>query len=192
LLNAALRFNELWNYVAYEWFTTVWTWDTRASFPAPRRLLPDPVPVILPVGERFRTGRQPSRADIARFSAGLFAPDGRGGWMERPEPWRQFEREVADVLPEAVRPHTLIVLTELNPVHLALLSPEERTRHTQLSASSLARWQSAGYHALVAGTDFTPDDYYDYDHFTESGGIKLARAVASRVRELAGAAGWEP
>jgi hypothetical protein len=186
-LNAVLRFDELWNYVDYEFFASLWMLDTRALFPAPRRLFPDPVPDILPVAERFSSGRQPRRADIARFSSEFFTADGRGGWTEQPERWHQFEREVGDVLPEAFRPHALVVLTELNPIHLALLTAEERTRHAQLFAASLRRWQRAGYHAIEVGADFTPDDFYDYDHFTESGGVKLARAVAPRVRALAAA-----
>jgi hypothetical protein len=190
-LNAALRFNDLWNYVDYEWLSTVWTIDTRDQFPAPRRVFADPVPAILPLEERFRSGRQPGRADIARFSSGYFDSDGRGGWTERSDPWRAFEKEVADVLPDALRSQTLVVMTELNPVHLALLSAEERKRHEQLFASSLARWQRAGYRAVVVGTDFAPDDYYDYDHFTESGGVKLADALAPRIRELAGEASGE-
>lgn len=192
-LNAALRFNDLWNYVDYEWLSTVWTTDTRDLFPAPRRVFADPVPAILPVEERFRTGRQPRRADIARFSSRFFDPDGSGGWTERSAPWRAFEKEVADVLPDAFRSHALVVMTELNPVHLALLSAEERQRHEQLFTSSLTRWQRAGYQVMVVGTDFAPDDYYDYDHFTESGGIKLARVLVPRIRALAGeAAGRQP
>ncbi len=188
-LNAALRFNDLWNYVEYDWLTTVWTTDTRARFPASRRHFADPVPVIPPLAERFTTGRQPRRSDIARFSSSFFEAGEAGAWIERSAPWQSLEKEIAAVLPQEFRPHTLVVMTELNPVHLALLTPPERARHAQLFSSSLQRWRSAGYNAIAVGAGFEPDNYYDYDHFTESGGIKLARELAPQIRKLAAGGG---
>ena len=158
-LNAALRFNDLWNYVEYEWLATVWTIDTRGPFPAPRRRFADPVPAIPPLAERFTTGKQPRRTEIARFSSPFFDAGDTAAWVDVPSRGT-LEKEIDAALPPEFRPHALVVMTELNAVHLALLSPQERARHAQLFASSLQRWQAAGYHAVAVGSDFEPADYY--------------------------------
>ncbi len=184
-LNSLFRFDDLWTFVTYRWASTVWTFDTSDAFPAPRCSFPDPVPEILPIPGRFEIGRQPSADTIAQYSSPFFDSDGAGAWIERFDVWKKLMAEVDGVMPAAFRPRTLIVMTELNPWHLRKLSAAQRTRHTLLYDAAVLRWLRAGYETVTVGRDFAPEDYLDLGHLTESGGQKLERAIAPRVRELA-------
>ena len=127
---------------------------------------------------------------MQRWSSALFADQG-GGWVERPEPWEQFERETHAVMPPALRERTLMVTVDVNPAVRAALPPRDADRHARMLAGTLQRWRAAGYHSVITGRDFTAADYLDVTHLTPSGGDKLAAAVAPAVRRLASHLGRE-
>jgi hypothetical protein len=182
-LDALLYFDDLWTFVGYRWVFTAWTELTRDDFLRARVRYPDPVPEIPPLTERFRPGPE-MPAEAAKYSAALFVPDDRGGWVEQPEAWAPFERDVRAALPGALRAHTLIVVTALNPWYVDQLPAAERTRHALAYAATVRRWQEGGYGAMEVG-GFVAEDFLDLMHLTIGGGETLARQVAPRVRGLA-------
>jgi hypothetical protein len=178
MLDAVLRFEDLWTFVGYRGLFTLWTVDTGLGSIVPRSRYPDTGDDAPP-----RLPRDP--AGVARFSEPFYEDDGQGGWRERPETWQRLEREIAVALPGPFRARTLVVTTEWNPSDLELLTPRARARQALLSAASAARWERAGYQALLTATDFSADDYLDLLHLSTSGGDKIARRVAPFVRRIA-------
>jgi hypothetical protein len=182
-LDSVLYFTDLWQWITYEYVSTVWSWETRASPLRPRRSYPVPVPTIVPSADRLaKVTPVQAKAYFDQYSAHLFSDDGRGGWVERAEAWSAFEREIADALPPKIRRRTLVVLNALNAGYRRKVSVPLRQRERLATDATIARFRAAGYYAVAVGYDFVPDDFLDLTHMTPSGGAKLAHAVAGATR----------
>jgi hypothetical protein len=177
-LDSRLYFNDLWTTLAYTHCHTLWTARTRGSFLLARRRYRDP--------DEPPQGHLPFSANLVSDLARLHA------WIEaNPEgAWAEFQRRAANSFPPAVRPRTLLLVTGLNPSYLGRLSVPERARFARTSRESAVRLEQLGFAALEVGKDCPASDYADSCHLLESGGAKLAAAVAPRVRQLARRLGY--
>lgn len=84
-----------------------------------------------------------------------------------------------------MRGRILIVISSPNPWHLDRLSESDRVRYRLLEEGTIRRWRAKGYEATDAGRGFVPEDYLDLQHFTESGGEKLAASLAPQIEAIA-------
>ncbi|HTL68185.1 MAG TPA: hypothetical protein VL200_11025 [Lacunisphaera sp.] len=183
-LNALLGFEELWHHVAYRHFSTIWTFVTRDRFWRPRQDFPDWGPDAPPPDQRYRDNFDVEMI-ITRGASQTFAePDGQGGWRAAAGPLHQADIDIEEIFPQLLRPRMLLLLSQSSPYYRDRLTPEERARDTFVFRTYEQVWRRHGIHAVIAGSDFTADDFADRIHLAPAGGQKLAELVARELRQL--------
>ena len=192
-LDSALHFTDLWNSLAYSRFVTVWTPLTRSSFARPRRHYPDPDPGAPAPAKGYAPGDNGRWMEMLRAEiAHRCVRDGRNHWVEddRSGTWAEFDRAARASFPAAARARTLLLVMWYSPHYLDQLSAPERACHDAVSRLSAAHLEGLGFRALEIGPGLSASDYGDCQHLVESGGAKLAAAVAPQVRGLARRLGY--
>jgi hypothetical protein len=191
-LDAYLSYRDLWSGVAYSCFSTVWhpllegtfTWARGRYVPVdtkPNRSEHRPDDMVAVEAVR----------DLVRHSPDfvLSGKDGGRGKVN-PEAAAKMGGDLQRCFPEEVRRRTLLVVAHFNPYRVQQLTAEERERYYELFPATVASAEAAGLHAVEIGKQYTTADYFDWLHFTRSGGQKLAEDLAPRVKELARGLGY--
>ncbi len=193
-LNSFCRFSDLWNAVAYQHLSTVWTAAVAEHPTRPRKRWADSDPgLAMPFAVRYAPASTPLiltriRSWLERCR-GLLPYKGDGPEIDLDH--SEMALQLRGCFPEDCRPRTLLLIPHENPYYLAMLSPAEQALSRQYALEQVRTAEAVGLSALAVGRDFTVDDCYDGGgHYTEQGGIKLAGEVAPKVRELAGRLGY--
>jgi hypothetical protein len=182
---------DLWTYVGYKHFFTVWS-DGHAHHPfRPRRLDRegnDPNIRQTQLNIRNDPGYVRSSAESGRNNARYRFVQGKDGqWQPDIASWNNLTQEWRDMFPRELRARCFPVFLRGNPYFMQTLTDDERRRtdlQYQLGRENLER---EGYRVVqLRAEDFTADDYLDGGHFVASGGAKVAQAVAARIKDVAG------
>jgi hypothetical protein len=180
-LDSVLYFNDLWNTLAYSHFHTVWTGSTARSFTRPRRRYLDPDPGPAPLATRYRDHLEERMIEVGHLVALANHPE---------YTWPDLARAARASFPQPLRKQTLLLALWYSPYYLRRLPAQEQAIHEWVSRETIKHLEQLGFPALAVGQGFGPGDYADIMHLTESGGAKLAAAVAPRIRELARKLGY--
>jgi hypothetical protein len=191
-LDAFLSYRDLWTGAAYYSFSTVWHPLLEGTFTQARvRYEPvdtkpnaaEPVPNDPAAVEAVR--------DLLRHSPDFVLP-GRDGGPGRVNPAyaRSITRDLQLCFPDELRRRTLLVIAHFNPYRVQQLTEEEQRRYYDLFPATIAVAEASGLSAVEIGRGYTTADYFDWLHFTRSGGQKLAEDLAPKVRELARGLGY--
>jgi len=182
--DAILRFEELWHYVTYRDFSTVWTIVSRDAFWQPKDRIPDWGVTAPPLAERFRDYPETEMAITRGFSESFAEPDGAGGWRPTLGPIAQTAADIDEIFIPPLRARMLMILSQNCRFYRDQLTPPEQARDRFVFATYQQLWQQHGVACLTAGTDFDPADYSDRTHLSASGGRKLAGLVAGEIRKF--------
>lgn len=183
-VDAVVNSRDLWTTIAVQHFSTVWNPLVRESFRKPRRKYPDTDPgAAVPFAMRYLPAHDAVNMDIVRkgVAAGEAALQG---------PHCQLVAALEAALPPSSRPRTLVLFCQESPHYRDRMTPDERQRSRDVFARASALVEQAGIPALTVGEDWTVDDFFDRCHISESGGVKLAAAVAPKVQILARQLGY--
>ncbi len=183
-LDAKLRFEELWNHVAYRYVSTIWNNYIQRDSWKPRADIPDSVATAPPVAERFRDNFDVEMLTTRGFSQTFAEPDGTGGWRVTQPPFVQATEDIDEIFVPQLRARMLMLLSENCPFYRDRLTPPERARDLFAFAAYEKLWREHGVACVTIGTDFDPADYRDRTHLSASGGLKLADIVADQVRRF--------
>lgn len=190
LLDRLFYFQDAWNYLTYRKFGTVW-----GHFPLgeiwgePREARPDAEADFLtvPVSRRFAGDFDAADLSIIRNQSEPAFERNKAGsakWKASPEMWEKFRESINPLFPGALKKKTLIVVSRNCPYFIKKLSPDEQERDELAHLLTVQKWMEAGYEAMDYGSDFVIEDYGDRVHLTSLGGAKLAKLVATKVREM--------
>lgn len=181
--------HDLWNYVGYKYFFTVWTEFARSS-PARARIRFEDSPDrdLRRQQQDFRNNPDYNRRveeDNRGFST-IGSVRGRNGeWELQPSAWDGVADAARGMLPEELRGKCYIVLVRSNPYFMRTLSADDKKRLDMIYLLGQRAYESLGYHVVqLPPADFDPDDFLDGGHFMASGGRKVAKAVANRIAEI--------
>jgi hypothetical protein len=173
-LDSFFHFRALWSYIAYNYFSVIWTPEVGFSR---RKDFGDPpqVPDLPPLGARYPPASQAREVAAVKSKVRLACP------MEssvRDDARSRFKNS----LPEELRKRTLVVSIYDSPfyVNREVLSSQELECYKQAYTAFQSDYVSAGYRGIIVDS-LTVDEYCDRLHLTASGGRKLADIVA---REL--------
>jgi hypothetical protein len=87
----------------------------------------------------------------------------------------------ASLIPLPLRERMLLITNPPSPYYTKDLTSRERTDLDANFERYTAAWISTGISTVEIGTDWTSADYVDLIHISESGGVKLADAIAPLV-----------
>lgn len=172
---------DLWHMIGYKNVFSIWDKETHPRFWRARREFPDKEVIKVP-GALSEENRRIRAEELKRRYLDLLA---EGQHTEKPQAWDKFDEMIKRATPEGVRQYMLIVLPRSNPLVLGELSEEERENDRATYVIASQKWMGRGYNALVFGDDLKSEDYCDSNHFSNSGGAKLATEVAIAVKIIA-------
>jgi hypothetical protein len=179
---------DLWTYVGYKHFFTVWSDFFPQTTTTARREYVDPVNTALAQKQQaFRdnpayTKRyEDSNKDYATKG---FIKDETGRWKIEPSAFDIISQLSVSMFPDDLRPKCYLVLVRTNPYFMKTFTEDDWSRHQTMYRLGQEAFEHAGYRVVqLPDADFTPDDYFDAGHYMVSGGRKLAKAVAERIQE---------
>jgi hypothetical protein len=182
LLNAYLNFNDLWNFIGYEYASSNWNRLLLKRSFGPRASLADPMNYM---PEHFANLRY--RDDMNWMMRTV-----KGQILSPTDPsWQGIMALTEQMSPPRLRAVTLAIVQLNSPYYLDRLDPADREAYVAQAYDHARRLREIGFHrAEVPGTDFTADDYVDRTHISVSGGQKLAVKLAPIVRTMATELGY--
>jgi hypothetical protein len=176
ILDAALNFNDLWNFVGYEFANSNWNWLLNSTSFKPRSSFQDLSPTV----EQFASMRYSGDVDsVVRFvRSEIISPTDLH--------WDRMIQLTEQMVPPDLRAVTLATVDLASPFYLNRLAPTERNAFMAQAYAQMQRLQKLGFNRVVmAAKDFTEDDYIDRVHLAVSGGQKLATILAPTIRQMA-------
>lgn len=176
LLNRYLNFNDLWNFVAFEYANTSWNWLLANKSFAPRKTLRD----LDLTPEQYERHLYAHDMDAAmRIVRGQVGTEGDPRWKQRAELINQL-------VPPDLRAVTLATVHIESPYYRDRLSPSEQAAYLAQAQYQAEQMRKLGFNrAIVAADAFLAEDYIDRVHLSVSGGSKLAATLAPAVRAMA-------
>jgi hypothetical protein len=176
-LNAFLNFNDLWNYVTYNFAGSQWnSMLTTRSFDA-RLTSVDPEVAPKSVYLLYDLSAE---LEIVKNS------------MSRPTKRMLNDLRITErMTPPELRAVSLVILQLMSPYYLDRLDPSARQELLNKDLEHAAALRAAGfYNVVVPAVDFTEHDYHDRLHLSSEGGEKLANYIAPVVRQMADDLGY--
>lgn len=180
---------DLWTYLGYKKFFSVWTPEHREAPFEPRhrgREEDDPHLALAQANTRQDAAyikhsedfsRRASKTNFLQTPSGLWTPDTTA--------WARFGEELRTMFPVELRPKIFVVLLRGNPFFMQTLNDEERRRLEVIYRLGQQSYEREGYQVVpLRAQDFTPDDFVDGGHLMASGGAKIAKAVAARIEDV--------
>ena len=172
-LNSFLRFNELWNYITFNFVGLQWNNMMTAKSFSPFGRRSDP-------GWTTRYGGNKD-AELAIVAAQAERP------IERMIAYASLTEQF---VPLQLRSITLVVVDLLSPYYLDML-PGSREALLARATEQQTAMQKMGFNkVMIPAKDFTADDYADRVHLSVDGGDKMAAALAPVVRQMASDLGY--
>jgi hypothetical protein len=179
---------DLWTYVGYNYFFTVWSDSMPLSIFRARRLYQESVDPNMAQHQADTQNNKDyaqshEEGNKAYFQNGLVR-DKNGVLEPWPGTWEAASNIYKDLFPDNLKPKCLVVLVRPNPYFMQSFTEDDRQRYEMIYQLGQSTLEKLGYEVVQGGADCTPDDYIDAGHFMASGGRKVARTVAERIQEL--------
>jgi hypothetical protein len=177
---------DLWNYVGYKYFFTVWGDNAQHSPFLARRDYSDAVDSNHRQEQLdFRSNRDYAKRyeDGNRgFATVGFVRGADGAWKPIEGAFAPVADEAAKMFPAHLRSRCYIVFVRANPYFMQTFSDDDWKRLETIYLQGERAYKSAGYNVVqLKPTDFSSDDFWDGGHFMASGGRKVAKAVAMQI-----------
>ncbi|HEY5812282.1 MAG TPA: hypothetical protein VIT23_06490, partial [Terrimicrobiaceae bacterium] len=191
LLEKVTSASDLWNYLSYKYFFTVFSPVQSPNFPfwVPRSELPDDESFFVfdPEGLKAREAHE------LRILKGAYVE--RVGMAQNKlqlsdialQSFAAIEKAIPDL---TLRARTLFLVTTRNPVLTEQLSSTDWQRY-QLSVFDWSqKLNQAGFATLSVGMNYQGEDFIDAHHFSNKGGARMASEIAPIIRQMAEKNGW--
>ncbi len=183
-LDSFFYFRNLWNWVGYRFFFTVWN---RNAYPATfqaRRLFYDAKLDNKALVETARKNQQRFEREVSDLLKTAFT---KKVDLSRRHYFKKEAEKVSmnyDIFESRYRANTLCVLATENPRHFSALPKIEQQAHEIAVNDTLSIIKSLGYYG-VKTKDLQSDDYVDIEHFVATGGDKIAAQIAPLIKSIA-------
>jgi hypothetical protein len=176
LFDAYLNFNDLWNFVGYEYANSNWNQRLVEHSFEPRASLADPE--LMPEQYAIHRYRDDMNLVMRQVKAQIWSPtDPR---------WRHRMGMTQQMTPPQLRAVTLAIIDLNSPYYVDRLDPLEREAFFATAYDHARRLREIGFRrAEIPAIDLTTEDYTDPLHVSVSGGQKLAAKIAPIIRTMA-------
>jgi hypothetical protein len=179
---------DLWTYVGYKYFFTVWTDDTAGSVTRARRLYPEGSNPDLAKTQLAR--RQD--VDYNRKYEGLnkdystkgFIRNKEGNWELDPSAFELISQLSRSMFPDELKSKCFLVFLPSNPYFMRSFNADDLQHLSIVFRQGQEAFERAGYRVVrLHDGVFSADDFLDAGHFMASGGRKVAQAVANALKQ---------
>jgi hypothetical protein len=180
---------DLWNYIGYRYFMTVWNDSTSGEIFRNRRSYIE--------GSDPNMAKHQSDARMDKEYTAIMEERNKGytqngTYLDKDgkvkpllDSWNNTSRVISDLFSSDLHKQCLIVILHSNHYFMKSLTPLDWQRNAAMFKASQAAVEKAGYPVIQVGADFSADDYVDAGHFMASGGRKIAQQVAAKIKEMA-------
>jgi hypothetical protein len=180
---------DLWTTLAYRHFATAWNFMVGRNFTRPRRKFSDPDPgPFVPFAARYNAAQQELRMREIRSWMDYGLAIDRAGVPGR----TAVEAGIRTCFGDFYANRTLVLIPHHSPYYVSQLSPAEQSRYNDLFPAMVRTYEHMEIRALEIGRDYSLADYFDGVHIGETGGERMAEAVAPVVRDMARRLGYVP
>jgi hypothetical protein len=183
-LNGYLKFNELWNFVSYEYGGSIWQPILNTRSFEPRRDFADPE---MAEGDRAKIRYRQNVEEMVGYIRGGIA-------LRNNDQYWVGAMQLADTLfPPALRAVSVVTMDFPSPYYSGRLNESEGKSLMEQASEHAERLRKLGFNQVdISRKDFTEDDYVDYVHMSVAGGKKLAASLAPIIRDMAKTIGYIP
>jgi len=179
---------DLWSYVGYRYFMTVWN-DSFSGEPFRNRrsIIEGGDPNMLNHQRETRLDKEYTATMEERnkgyIQNGTYL-DKDGHVLPVTDSWNNTSKQISHLFPADLHKQCLIVILHSNHYFMKSLTPIDWKRYEVMFKASEEACKKAGYPVIQVGHDFSADDYVDAGHFMASGGRKIAHQVADKIKEM--------
>jgi hypothetical protein len=182
LVDGAVYASDLWNFVGYRYFCSVYSPLKCVKFWDAHRKMTDPDPgSTLPPDRYNREAEVPSSLQIMQ------------SWIHSPTADALLKGEGDDVLakqyrhflPTALRKRTLFVFRYENMFNFERLPPDDQEKYRSVIRRLPTVLDGEDFNVRLIGEDYNVQDFIDRSHFSEQGGSKVATDLAPSIRSIA-------
>lgn len=182
-LNSVFYSLDLWNYIAYDYVLPVWT-NWASPFYQPRRETLDPEIDPGPLETRY-LNNQDAEMNIIRGTMAQYYKDRPLDSLDlNPAGPGNFKTQPASNFAQDIRGDTILVTTGPSPFYRKKLSPIENERLKGVYRFQSETQDELGFGSVNATNALDEADYADRVHLAPSGGEKVARLVAAKIKEM--------
>ena len=179
---------DLWGYVGYRYFMTVWN-DAFANDPFLNRraILESSDPDMAKHQHDARLDKEYISIMEERNRSYIqndTVIDKNGNVVPIIDSWNNTSRAISHLFTADLHKQCLLVLLHSNHYFMKSLTPLDWKRYEVMYKSSEQACYKAGFPFIQVGHDFSADDYVDAGHFMASGGRKIAHQVADKIKEM--------
>ena len=167
-LNSYFNFNDLWTFVGYKYFSTVWTSLTIGDPWGPRKRFPDAEANC--DGPSAYKNYYNEEMNIMR------------GFANAKPPGNDVDAAVAATIPPSMKPRSIFVVNRYSPFYYQKMNLEEQSGFNSNIEKAAAKYQSLGITTVPLAPPYGVEDFCDRAHFSPSGGQKLAASLAPFVK----------
>lgn len=189
-LDSKLYFRNLWNWVGYRYFFTIWN---KNAYPLPlqaRRHFRDIKVDIESLAATTRKSTERFKGELDGLHALSFATQVNFKSHHLSNIKQTELHEMYDqIFSERYRPNTLCIFPTYNPRHISKLSLEEQKAYKILMEDAAVLTNLLGYNTMTT-KNLTPNDYIDHRHPVKSGGNKIADQTAKEIYMIAKKLGY--
>jgi hypothetical protein len=179
---------DLWSYLDYDWFFSIWLANRNYAPFVARTGLVDLTESPPPLAQRIaRSGMNESEIMhiVRAHFEGIVFRNSEGKIVPVEEKSNHFIETHADLLSAKQKRKTLFCVLWPNPFYTRKLNVDDRELINFAIPNGVNTLEKLGYRAISIGADFDDEDFETSFHYVASGGKKVAGVVAERVREMA-------
>jgi hypothetical protein len=200
-MDSFLYSRDLWTYVGYKYFFTVWSSYTTENFSTPREYFTNSSEsffnsVETPEQRKLRYANLDERLRRSGMTTEMFMSNLRrqidswaqnnadGGVIENSTWWNRWRNSYLANMPLEQREKTLVAVLWSNPRFVKMLTPEEQKQYNFLIPHAVTELKKLGYESIDIGKNYDPEDFDTSFHYVDTGGAKIAADIASEISKL--------
>ena len=177
---------DLWTYIGYKYFFTVWSDSTSLS---PFRARSSYKEIFDPNLAKYQADNRGNKEYVklyeernkAYYQNG-FDRNEKGQLVPWMPTWEAVSASYQELFPSDLRSKCLIVLVRPNTYFMQSFTTNDWERYALVYQRGKEIIAKLGFNVVDAGADCGPEDYIDAGHFMASGGRKIAATVASEIK----------
>lgn len=173
-LDSLFYFRNLWNWVGYRAFFTVWNRNVNVTPFKPKRFYHEEQIDQKKLAAETALNQERFKAEVKRIA-------------EKFPKLKDLSPVVLsydEAFESSYRRNILAVLITYNPKHVSVLPQKDQNEYKLVLNATESLLATQGYNVMRIKS-LKAEDYIDFEHFLASGGFKTAEQVAEKVKAIA-------